>query len=67
MPVSVTSLSKQLSEISERITDRKQSDLRFCHGVAKKAIAVARAYQAATKNGGGDPKIDKAMEGLLSE
>lgn len=67
---SVTSLSKQLAEIGERISDRKQTDLRFTHDLSKSLLSVLRAYQTARKDGmkrSSIEKVDAAIEKLLSE
>ena len=68
MARSFTSISKQLSEIEERIRMRKQSDLRDCHDIAKSLLSVLRAYQLAKKSGfkrENVEKVDSAIEKVL--
>jgi Mg2+ and Co2+ transporter CorA len=69
MARSITAISKQLSQIENRITARKQSDLRECHGLAKSLLPVLRSYQKAKKSGFKREfvdKVDAAIEKALA-
>ena len=58
-PKSMTALTRILSDIGGRISDRKQTDLRFTHDLSKSLLSVVRAYQDAKKKRFSRTSIDK--------